>query len=89
MAGRGGRVRIAAGIADGAFVLSVADDGPGIAASIAPRIFEPFFSTRDSNTRSGLGLAAARGVARGLGGDIAYEHHSGGGCLFTARFPGF
>ena len=87
--GRGGRVRIKATAGDGAFTLSVADDGPGIAEAVAGRIFEPFFSTRDSNTRSGLGLAAARGVARGLGGDIAYEHRPGGGCLFTARFPGF
>jgi signal transduction histidine kinase len=88
MEGRGGRVRITARAADGVFVLAVADDGPGIDEAIAPRIFEPFFSTRDSNTRSGLGLAAARGVARGLGGDIAYEHRPGGGCLFTAHFPG-
>lgn len=88
MAERGGRLEIAARVEDGAFALSVADDGPGIAASVAPRIFEPFFSTRDSNTRSGLGLAAARGVARGLGGDIVYELPPGGGCLFTARFPG-
>ncbi|MHC1712813.1 MAG: sensor histidine kinase [Solidesulfovibrio sp.] len=88
MEGRGGRVRITAQAADGVFALAVADDGPGIDEAIAPRIFEPFFSSRDSNTRSGLGLAAARGVARGLGGDIGYEHRPGGGCLFTARFPG-
>jgi len=88
MEDRCGRLEIAARVEDGAFLLSVGDDGPGIAASIAPRIFEPFFSTRDSNARSGLGLAAARGVARGLGGDITYELRPGGGSLFTARFPG-
>ncbi|MHC1790259.1 sensor histidine kinase [Solidesulfovibrio sp.] len=89
MEGSGGALTITAGVGnDGLLTLAVADDGPGIADSIAPRIFEPFFSTRDSNTRSGLGLAAARGVARGLGGDIDYTHRPGGGCLFTARFPG-
>jgi len=72
----------------GEFLLTVADDGPGIADTVAPRIFEPFFSTRDSRAHSGLGLAAARGVARGLGGDITFEPRPDGGCLFTARFPG-
>ena len=89
MAGGPGTVRISASLEEGAFVLAVADDGPGIAEAIAPRIFEPFFSTRDSRAHSGLGLAAARGVARGLGGDIVYEHPQEGGCRFIARFPGF
>lgn len=88
MAGGPGTVRLTAAIEDGALTLAVADDGPGIDEAIAPRIFEPFFSTRDSKAHSGLGLAAARGVARGLGGDIAYDHPPQGGCRFVARFPG-
>ncbi|MFP5257715.1 MAG: sensor histidine kinase [Acidobacteriota bacterium] len=84
---RGGFVEIAARVKAGEFLLSVADDGPGIAEAVAPRIFEPFFSTRESKAHSGLGLAAARGVARGLGGDIDFALRPGGGCLFTARFP--
>ena len=85
MAGGPGTVRVEAAIAAGEFVLTVSDDGPGIDEAIAPRIFEPFFSTRDSKAHSGLGLAAARGVARSLGGDIAYEHPVQGGCRFIAR----
>jgi signal transduction histidine kinase len=87
MAGGPGTVRVDAAIVAGEFVLTVSDDGPGIDEAIAPRIFEPFFSTRDSKAHSGLGLAAARGVARSLGGDIAYEHPPQGGCRFIARFP--
>lgn len=48
--------------------LAVHDDGPGIDAAIAARIFEPFFSTRAGGT--GLGLATARSVARAHGGEL-------------------
>lgn len=52
----------------------VADQGPGIAEEYAARIFDPFFQIDGSPTRAqggtGVGLAVARGVARGHGGDL-------------------
>ncbi len=60
--------------ADG-YELVVADDGPGIREGYEERVFDPFFQVDGSPTRTqggvGLGLAIARGVARGLGGDIS------------------
>jgi signal transduction histidine kinase len=52
----GGHVEVrVAGAIDGGAVFTVADDGGGIPADVLPRIYEPFFSTKDGGT--GLGLA--------------------------------
>lgn len=56
------------------YELLVADSGPGVPPQLADRVFEPFFQIDGSPTRAhggvGVGLAIARRVARGLGGDI-------------------
>jgi signal transduction histidine kinase len=58
----------------GDYQIIVADQGPGIAEEYATRVFDPFFQIDGSPTRSqggtGVGLAVARGVARGHGGDL-------------------
>jgi two-component system sensor histidine kinase HydH len=52
----GGHVEVrVAGTVDGGAVITVADDGGGIPAEVLPRIYEPFYSTKDKGT--GLGLA--------------------------------
>lgn len=51
------------------YVIEVHDDGPGVPADIAPRIFDPLVSARKGGT--GLGLALARRVAAAHGGSIA------------------
>jgi signal transduction histidine kinase len=65
-------------------VLRVADDGPGVAAELGERAFEPFVSTRDGAL--GLGLAVARAIARRHGGELALEPSSAG-AVFVARLP--
>jgi signal transduction histidine kinase len=52
----------------GGVVMVVHDDGPGLDPAAAPRVFEPFFTTRRGGT--GLGLAIARNIIEGLGGTI-------------------
>jgi signal transduction histidine kinase len=56
------------------YEIVVADDGPGIPAELQERAFEPFLQLDGSPTRAhggvGVGLAIARRVARGLGGDV-------------------
>jgi signal transduction histidine kinase len=73
--GEGARIGIrAAGVPSGPLEVLVCDDGPGIPAAAASRIFEPFFQVDGSVTRAqggtGVGLAVARGVARGHDGDL-------------------
>jgi signal transduction histidine kinase len=63
-------------LASGHLEVCVADTGPGIALDKARRLFEPFYQVDGSPTRShggtGVGLAIARGVAHGHGGDVRF-----------------
>lgn len=59
----------------------VRDNGQGVDAVTAERLFEPFFTTRSDGT--GLGLAIARGVARAHGGGITLHRREQGGCEFV------
>ena len=72
--------------ADGADVaLTIADDGPGIPDALRRKVFEPFFSTRESGT--GLGLAILRASIEGHGGEIECTDSPLGGAAFTLRLP--
>ena len=61
LAGRGGRIRMStARVAEGGVRIRVADDGPGIPASLRSRVFDPGFSTKQSGW--GIGLSLARRI---------------------------
>ncbi|HEV2968467.1 MAG TPA: ATP-binding protein [Pirellulales bacterium] len=68
-----------------AVFLTVADDGRGLPAANAERIFEPFFSTKE--TGLGLGLAICRRIAESHGGSIVASIRTGGGTVFTVSLP--
>ncbi len=63
------------------------DTGPGIPEDALPRIFEPFYTTKDVGKGSGLGLSVSYGIMQGMGGSIRAENLSGGGSLFTVVIP--
>jgi two-component system C4-dicarboxylate transport sensor histidine kinase DctB len=70
---------------DGTFaILEVADRGPGVAEADRSRVFEPFFSTKDS---TGLGLSICHSIAREHGGELAVSPREGGGAVFCLRIP--
>ena len=70
----------------------VADRGPGVPPGLEEKVFERFFRADDSLARrangSGIGLSLARGLARGMGGDLVYRPRSGGGAEFVLTLPG-
>ena len=70
-------------------VLTVADDGVGIAPENLENIFERFFRCAPdrSDGGTGLGLPIARQIARAHGGDIAVQSEPGRGSAFTVRLP--
>ncbi len=85
-AGRGGRVKVAARRDGDAAVIEVADSGPGIAEELLPRVFNPFFTTKDTGT--GLGLAIVHRIIEAHEGSIVVSNRpGGGGAMFTLRLP--
>ncbi len=77
--------------AAGNMLLSVADDGPGIAPADRARIFEPFTRLDESRQRAtggfGLGLAIVRRVARWHGGEVEVDDSRLGGARFLLQWP--
>jgi signal transduction histidine kinase len=71
--------------------ITIDDDGPGIAASDMERVFEPFVRLETSRSRDtggvGLGMAIARSIVRGHGGDITLENRQAGGLRVLVRLP--
>jgi len=82
-----GVVRIATERADVGPCLRVEDDGPGIAEGDLPRIFDPFFSTRERTGGTGLGLSIVHGIVAEHGGSIDVESRLGAGTRFRVRLP--
>jgi two-component system cell cycle sensor histidine kinase/response regulator CckA len=82
---RGGRIEVRASIAGDEVHLEVHDDGPGVPADIAERIFEAGFTTKQRGT--GLGLLSARHFAETCGGGIQLLHSPLGGALFRITIP--
>ncbi|GGJ04753.1 PAS domain-containing sensor histidine kinase [Neoroseomonas lacus] len=66
-------------------LITVGDTGPGIAPEDLPRLFEPFFTTRQEGL--GMGLAICRTTAEAHGGRLAVESCQGEGTAFILRLP--
>ncbi len=68
-------------------VVSVTDEGCGIAADRLPKIFEPFYTTKRTGEGTGLGLSMAYGIVKQTGGFIFADSVPGSGTKFTLFFP--
>ncbi len=82
----GGRITIAEYFRNNAAVITVADQGSGISASVLNKIFQPFFTTKEDGT--GLGLSIAQRIVEEHHGHIAAAVGKGGaGTVFTVTLP--
>jgi PAS domain S-box-containing protein len=68
-------------------VIRVRDEGEGMAPEVREQIFEPFFSTKDRERSTGLGLATVYGIVKQNGGDIHVDSAPGQGTVFEVRLP--
>jgi two-component system sensor histidine kinase KdpD len=67
--------------------LAITDNGPGIPSDWRERIFEPFVRLDDSPRGAGIGLFAARHLARSMGGDLRAEDRAPRGSQFVLELP--
>ena len=81
---RGGEVRISSRREDGFAVAEFADRGPGVSEADRARIFEPFYSTKDT---TGLGLSICHSIVRQHAGELTVLARPGGGAVFRLRLP--
>ena len=80
----GGEVRIRSQRVGAHAVAEIADRGQGVKESDRERIFEPFFSTKDS---TGLGLSICHSIVRQHEGELTVAAREGGGALFRMTLP--
>ncbi len=98
--GRGGRIEVVAvpvrlgpagiqpeGGLSAAVAISVRDNGPGIAAEIRPRLFDPYFSGREAGRGLGFGLSKCWRIVTAQGGRIDVASDVGAGATFTVTLP--
>lgn len=67
--------------------IEVEDTGHGILPAHLPRVFEPFFSTKDVGQGTGLGLSVSYGTIKALGGDIDITSQPGQGAKVLVILP--
>lgn len=67
--------------------LSISDTGVGMDEAMVRRVFEPFFSTREDGTGTGLGLAVVQSIVQGHDGTVIVESDPGKGTSFHVYLP--
>jgi PAS domain S-box-containing protein len=67
--------------------LSVSDTGHGIPKVVTKRIFDPYFTTKDTGEGTGMGLAVVHGIIKSYGGDISIHSEPGKGTTFQVFLP--
>ncbi|MFH1984251.1 MAG: ATP-binding protein [Pseudomonadota bacterium] len=73
---------------DGAFIaLHVRDTGAGIPEHMQRKIFDPFYTTKETGKGTGLGLSVSHSIVEKMGGTISFVSALGEGTTFTVRLP--
>jgi C4-dicarboxylate-specific signal transduction histidine kinase len=84
-------VSIIGGATPGSVTIAVRDTGGGVPTTIAGRMLEPFVTSKDPGQGTGLGLPLAVGIARGMGGRLAWanaaEDRPEAGAVFRLILP--
>jgi len=83
----GGTLTVGTQADDGTVSLVVRDTGVGMSPEIQERIFLPFFTTKDVDEGTGIGLAVVHGIVTAHGGSIEVQSQPGAGTRFEIRLP--
>jgi len=81
------KITISIGFSRDKCLLKVLDNGPGIPEKNIDQIFQPFFTTKESDDSLGLGLFITQNIVAGFGGTLSVKNIPGGGARFTVAIP--
>ncbi|GAB4354902.1 MAG: ATP-binding protein [Gammaproteobacteria bacterium] len=81
------RLEIGGRVEEERLIVTLHDNGPGIAEENLGRIFDPFFTTKPVGQGTGLGLSISYGIVERHGGTLEAANHPEGGALFTLVLP--
>jgi two-component system NtrC family sensor kinase len=85
--GRRGDVEIETSTDTNEVVIAVRDRGSGIAEADLPRLYDPFFTTKEEGKGRGLGLAVVYAIVQEHAGRISARNRAGGGAEFLVSLP--
>jgi len=80
-------LRIASEMRSDTIVLTLHDNGPGIAPGHLSHVFDPFFTTKPVGKGTGLGLSISYGIIEQHGGKLYARNHPDGGAEFVIELP--
>jgi PAS domain S-box-containing protein len=80
-------IKVATSVDAGRVVVTIADNGVGIAPEAIGRIFDPFYTTKQVGEGTGLGLSICRSIVTALGGEISVDSVSGQGTTVRVALP--
>ncbi|MBL0224528.1 MAG: histidine kinase [Geobacteraceae bacterium] len=81
------QVHISSACSDDGIDIVITDNGCGIAPENLSRVFDPFFTTRDVGSGTGMGLTVARELIRCAGGTVQISSREGSGTSVTIQLP--
>jgi signal transduction histidine kinase len=85
--GDGGTITVRTFLADEHIVVEIEDDGPGIPADVQPKIFDPFYTTKEVGKGTGLGLDVVRRIITARCGGKIDLRSKPGQTVFTVKLP--
>ncbi|VUD64264.1 Sensor protein ZraS [Thalassocella blandensis] len=82
-----GKITISSELRNDEVIVQIEDNGCGIEEKNLPRIYDPFFTTKDIGVGTGLGLSVSHGIISKHGGRIIASSTPGEGSIFTIYLP--
>ena len=83
----GGKLSVDTSMSDSMVLIEIRDTGVGISQENIKRIYDPFFTTKNTGKGTGLGLAVTYGIIQDHGGRIFVESTPGKGTHFSLKLP--
>ena len=85
--GSNGAIEVDSRRRDDVIVVNIRDDGPGLSEEKMRKIFDPFYTTKESGKGTGLGLWVSHSIISKMGGNIQVKNNPDKGAVFTVEIP--